>query len=209
MKVLLKILAICFSAQTWAVVAQTTTITFDDLPASIPPVPPPGTYPAVPAGYHGFQWFNFEVADETDSPILSGAINGIVSPKNVVFNARGNPADFSSAAAFDLNSAYLTAIWNDGLQVEVQGFAGTTLIYDNIYTINTSAPVLENFNYIGVTEVNFISSGGTHNPAYGGGAGTQFAMDNLTVTTIPEPGILGLLLSSAFVFFLKRNRTNV
>ena len=91
----------------------------------------------VPNGYNGFQWANFSVIDALDSLIASGGQNGTVSPKNVAFNSNGNPANFSGSGAFTLDSAYLTAAWNDGLQLEVQGFVGTTLTYDNTYTLNT------------------------------------------------------------------------
>ena len=177
------------------------TITFDDLPA----VGPQSSEP-VPQGYNGFQWSNFYVVDPLDDPISNGGQNGVESPPNVAFNAGGLPANFSSNGAFDFDSAYMTAVWNDGLQVEVQGFVGSTLTYDNTYTLATTGPALVNFNYFGVDEVNFIASGGTHHSGYSGGSGTQFVIDNLTVV-VPEPGSILLLLFGSSVIGLSGLRS--
>jgi hypothetical protein len=74
--------------------------------------------------------------------------------------------------------------------VEVQGFVGGVLTYDNTYTVNTTGPDLIDFNYLDVNEVDFIASGGTNNGNPGGGKGTQFAMDNMTISAVPEPASL-------------------
>jgi hypothetical protein len=60
-----------------------------------------------------------------------------MSGNNVAFDFGSGPAtgSFSSATSFNLNSAYLTAAYNDGLQVDVQGFVGSTLTYDNTFTV--------------------------------------------------------------------------
>ena len=183
-----------------AIAGNQITITFDDLPML-------GELP-VPNGYNGFQWSNFYVIDPQLYPSPSGGQNGTISPPNVAFNGLGNPANFSSSGAFDLDSAYLTAVWNDGLQLEVQGFVGATLTYDNNYTVNTTGPLLVNFNFLGVDKINFISSGGTHHIGYSDGSGTQFAMDNLTVT-VPEPSSLAFVsVGLAVPFYFIRRRKN-
>jgi hypothetical protein len=175
----------CAAMDTFA--ANPVILTFDDLPG-------PGTFgSAVPSGYGGFQWYNFNYLDGMDFT-ASGYQNGVLSANNVAFNGSGNPAELSSSGPFDLNSAWLTAAWNDGLQLEVQGFAGGTLLYDQTYTLNAAAPTLLAFNYLGVDEVSFSSSGGI-NHGYDG-SGTQFVMDNLTVS-VPEPSTIGLVIFSA------------
>jgi hypothetical protein len=180
--------------------AQTEIITFDDLVPSL--LGPEHNFEGIiPDGYDGLRWDNFGVSDTTENLTPSGYQNAVVSPDNVAFNVKRNPAllsdgSFNFNGSFNLNSAYLTAAWNNGLQVEVQGFVGTALIYDNTYTVNTTGPTLVNFNYLGVDEVNFISSGGTPNPAYApGGEGTQFAMDNLSIT-VPEPSAFAYIESA-------------
>jgi hypothetical protein len=201
MKSLVKILCLCFTAASvW--VAQSATLTFDDLAT-----PYDGyEYRAPIASYGGLQWSNFYVFNVSDTLHyqISGYPHALVSPKNVAFNWFGDPAQVRSATPFSLNSAYLTAAWNDGLHVEVKGFTGATLTYDNIYTINSTAPTLINFNYLGVTEVDFIASGGTPNPAYSGnGAGTHFSMDNLIIN-VPEPCSLVLAGCGAALMIVRR-----
>jgi hypothetical protein len=160
------------------------TVTFDDLPA-------PSAYGSlVPAGYAGIQWNNFNYIIGS-SFIASGFQNGVVSGMNAAFNGSGDPAQISGPGVFDLTSAWLTSAWNDGLQVEVQGFLGGNLNYDNTYILNATAPTLIQFNYLNVDTVNFISSGGV-NHGYGG-SGTQFVMDDLTVV-VPEPGVTPILI---------------
>lgn len=176
--------------------AQTELLTFDDLPGSVG---------VIMNGYGGLQWQYFRYVNATQAYIVSGYHNGIVSPDTVALNSAGNPAQLTGGV-FNLNSAYLTGAWNDGLQVEVQGFVGVTLSYDNTYTVSTAGPILINFDYVGVDEVNFISSGGT-NHGFPGGNGTQFAMDNLSVTLVPEPCSLAIFtVSLAVLRFLAAKR---
>jgi hypothetical protein len=152
-------------------------VTFDDLP---------GSDLLVPNGYNSLNWSNFYYLDAATYPGPSGYGAGMVSPPNVAFNGYGLPAAISSTTSVDMLSAYLTAAWNDNLRVEAKGYAGTNLIYDSTYVLSATAPTLINFDYLGVTTVQFNSSGGTPHPGYGG-AGTQFVMDNLTVVFPPPP----------------------
>ena len=149
-----------------------TTLTFDNLS-------PGSDYSLVPDGYGGLQWNNFGVISGGGQPLYSGYYNGMVSSPNVAFDPYGAPASITSTTSFDLISAYLTAAWQNGLQLEVQGFVGTTLTYDNTYTLNISAPTFFQFKYLGVDEVDFI-----RNSSYS----QQFVMDNLTVS-VPEPSV--------------------
>jgi hypothetical protein len=83
---------------------------------------------------------------------------------------------------FDLHSGYLTAAWNDNLQLRVVGYNSGTLIYDQTYTLQATAPTLINFDFLGVTEVDFIPSGGVHHAGYLG-HGTHFVLDNVLIST--------------------------
>jgi hypothetical protein len=135
------------------------TLTFDDFPAS-------GDYALVENGYEGLQWYYFGVVC---GPCLTdGYVTGTVSPPNVAFNLYGNPASIGCGDPFDLNSAWLTATFSDGMPVEVVGWVGTNAVYDNVYTLHKAYPTLINFNYLGVTRVDFNTG--------------AFVMDNLNVT---------------------------
>ena len=186
-------ISIAVSASALALSAQT--ITFDDLnPATLPGGDGVSAAP-IPNGYGGIQWANFWVLNaalQYSQFGNNGYHIGLVSTNNVAFNDRGTSAAFSvTSGAFNFDSAYLTPAWNNGLHVEVQGFVGTTLTYDNTYTLNTTSATLINFDYLGVDKVNFIASGGVS--AGYDGAGTQFAMDNLTIIPVPEPTMMALV----------------
>jgi hypothetical protein len=113
-------------------------LTFDDLP------PPAPGGPHVPNGYGGLDWSNFYYDSGANVP-NSGYNYGIVSPDNVgFFSVDNNQATITLANAgeFTFESAYFTAAWNDGLQVKLQGYNGTTLLDSQIFTVNTSGPAL-------------------------------------------------------------------
>jgi len=145
-------------------------VTFDDLSGSGLPVP---------IGYGGLTWSNFSYLIGADHP-NSGYPAGTVSPPNAAYNPYGTPASIISTGLVNFVSAFLTAAWNDNLQVQVKGYSGATLVYSNSYTLSATAPTLINFNYLGVNKVDFISSGGTPHPGYSG-SGTHFVMDNVVI----------------------------
>ena len=168
-----------------ATTAQAVTVTFDDLPESVSP-----TEFTVPNGYGGLNWSNFYYVD-VNSISNSGYANGMVSPTNVAYNGFGDPA-FASDSRFTLNSAYFTGAWNDGLDIHVVGSLGGVTVYTTDFLVNSTSPTLYTFNWAGLDNVAFSSSGGTDH-GYGG-SGTQFAMDNLRINEpVPEPSTLLLL----------------
>lgn len=175
-------------------------LTFDNLPTT-PPAPGEAADGDIPNGYGGLYWSNFGVINGLEAGPSYGYYTGVVSGSNVAFNEYGAPATISNPYAFILHSAYLTAALNlnTPLNIQVEGFQGTNLAYDNTYTVNNLGPTLIDFNYISVDRVEFISS-----PAQ------QFAMDNLNVTVplpVPEPGNLALMLVAALGgALLKRRR---
>jgi hypothetical protein len=162
--------------------------------------------------YGGLTWNNFGFANGSLYWAGSGFRNGIVSPNNVAYTYNGMPATISSGKPFDFLSGYLTGAWKDGLQVEVQGFVGTTLTYDNTYTVSTSGPTFISFNYLGVDEVIFNRSGGNLNPAFFGYINPPadvVVMDNITVdpSPVPEPCTLSVLgLSAVAMMGLNRRK---
>ena len=124
-----------------------------------------------------------------------------MSGTSTAYNGFGTSASVIDGT-FDFNSAYMTAAWNDNLQVTVIGKLGGTTLYNNTYTVSATTPTLINFNYLGIDEVLFSSTGGTPHPGYiGTGSGTQFSMDNMEINAaVPEPGtmIAGVMLLLPF-----------
>ena len=171
-------------------------ITFDDLVLQTYGEP-------IPNRYAGLEWDNFGVLDPQSYPgDPVGYLNGMVSPRHVAFPAYVGSFDGPttggfrlSGNVFDLNSAYLTAAWNDGLQVEVLGFVSGELTYSSAFTLDTTGPTLVNFNYLGIDTVKFSSQGGIPHGNPGGG-GFGMVIDNLVVT-IPEPSSISLFLFGA------------
>ncbi|MEN9868241.1 MAG: hypothetical protein RL748_3831 [Pseudomonadota bacterium] len=162
-------------------VASADTITFDNLATGF-----------IANGYAGFDWNNFY---NTSAPANSGYVGGTVSAPNIAFNAYGNAASFSKATAFSLDNAFFTGAWNDGLQIHVVGTGGGNT-FTKDFTVNAVSPTQVFFNWSGITSVSFSSSGGVPHPGYNG-AGTHFALDNLTVNAapVPEPETYAMMLA--------------
>lgn len=172
--------------------AKAQLLTFDSLPGNQTPVP---------AGYGGLNWNNFDYLDSS-TMIASGYVNGTVSPSRVAYNAFGTQASVTSASTFDLTSLYLTAAWNDGLSVTIDGYLSGSLLYTNTFVVNTSGPTFELLNYLGVDEVRFVSSGGVSHGF--GGSGTHFVLDNVAlngagVSAVPEPSTYGLFAAAGLI----------
>src|SRR6266536_864006 len=149
---------------TAVIVNGATTLTFDDLS-------PRSDWAGVTNGYGGLQWNYFGVLDGSVRPATEGYRTGMISSNNVAFNLAGNPASIIGRTLFNLQSAYLTAAAVDRMQIEVQGFVGPNLDYDNIYKLSTHVPAFIDFNFLGVDQVKFIPS-----------PFSQFVVENLTVT---------------------------
>ena len=169
-------------------------LTFDDISLS-----PNSTFNPIPDGYGSLVWENFYVLDQTDSRMsIVGYSNAFVSGTQIAANyaglSVGDPL-IRSRGLFDFVSGYFTAANNDGKQLEAQGFSGTTLLYDNTYTLNTTGPKLISFGYSGITEIRFSASGGIpQSPLVFGDR--LFAIDNLTINQVPEPNSSALLVAS-------------
>jgi hypothetical protein len=179
-----------------------TIINFDELNYSDQAIP------GYPSSYSGLYWANVYVYNATDNPenLTSGYQYSVISPKNVAFNGGGSSITISSNTPFTLNSAYLTSVWRDNLQVEVIGSLLGTPIYDQTFILSATANMLEPFNYVGVDSVEFIPSGGTFHDGYTNDYGPYFAIDDLNVdlplAAVPEPGtwVAAALLVAAIAF---------
>jgi hypothetical protein len=183
-------------------------ITFDEFG------PTNATVTPIPNGYAGLDWLNFNVksAGQTIDPQHdTGYGHGVVSPFDITYNSAGNPATIFSSlrAPFTLISVYLTAAWNDDLNVTIEatGAGGKHAAeFAQTVTINTLAPTLVTLNFPNIHIVTFSSSGGTaHTPDV---FGTQFVMDDLTLASLPsapEPATAATLLSALFLIPRRRN----
>jgi photosystem II stability/assembly factor-like uncharacterized protein len=154
---------------------NTTLIVFDDLPENTSGIP-------VTNGYAGLNWNNFYETDGLNFAAgNSGYHAGVVSTNNLIADGLGNPASITNSTPFGLVSGYFTAAWNDNLQLEIQGYNGGVLVYDVTNILSATNSTFISLNFLSVTRVTFIPSGGTPHLAYGPSSAQHFAADNLLV----------------------------
>lgn len=161
---------------------QATILTFDNLPASSPPI-----FYAVPANYGNLNWSNFFVGTVFDNSFFSPFITALVSSNNIIFNSGNAVSVFSRAIPFQFNSAYLTALGNNQLNIEVRGYRQGVAVEFKSFLLNASATaLLVNFDWPNVDTVQFTPILLTTN---GGIFGSQpnFAIDDMR---IDEPVII-------------------
>ena len=172
------LLVVLFSASSFA---SAGTLTFDDI----------GNFEEVGL-YAGLNFSNFYALDTVEF-YPSGYLNNVVSPNNVIFNASGAEASFSSATAFTFNSVYATAAWNDGQSLDVTGWYQGVQIYSKSLLLNTTTTLLATFDWAGIDTVRFLAHGG--NNAGFDGSGDHISLDNLTVSAavVAEPASVALL----------------
>jgi hypothetical protein len=193
-----------------------TVITFDELKET-----GSGTWLQIDhPGYQGLTWNGIlcnnailftNVAALRKSPTngLTGNYYGMVSSSNVVvLDYGGNSEIDSSSTNFNFLSAYLTGEIFSNLNIEVQGFSGTNLLYDQTVVASATNETLFTFNYLDINRLVFISSGGL--PAFGitDSEFTYSIMDNFTIEFVPEPSSLLLATAGALLLcrLLKRKR---
>jgi len=183
---------------------RATVVTFDELSDSTT-----GTF--IPTGYQGLVWSNFAYVNailmSNTFGYANGANYGMVSPSNVAFNAGGTPAEIDSPGTnFDFLSAFLTGAWESNLNIEVQGFNGNDLLYNQIVVVSATNATLFTFNYTDIDRLYFNSYGG--DPAFGPNDGNNFVMDNLTFEFVPEPSAFLLTAAGALMLWsvVKRKR---
>jgi hypothetical protein len=139
---------------------------------------------------------------------LTGDFYGMVSPSNVADMVSNCEID-SPGSNFNFLSAYFTGFLNSNLNIEVEGFNGTNLIYDQTVVASATNPTLFTFNDLDINRLYFNSFGGQ--PAFGGletGSNGEFIMDNFTFEFVPEPSslLLAALGGVSLIAFLRRKR---
>ncbi len=200
--------AVCFSLLAFSAVStrSQTVVTFDDLHETGSGAWIWNTH----QGYAGLIWSNILcnnailftniVPRFPGSPTngLTGDYYGMISPSNVVEMFSGCEID-SPATNFNFLSAYLTGGWNNNLNIEVQGYRDTNLVYDETKVASATSPTLFTFDYLEINRLYFTCYGG--DPAFGVSGGDYvFVMDNMTIEFIPEPS--SLLLTGIGVVML-------
>jgi hypothetical protein len=168
--------------------ASAVVINFDDLGTD--------AFTQVPASYQGLTW-DYWAAVNGANYGPSGYANGVVSGGN---SACGCAGDFSQpeqsisrAGNFTLVSGYFTSAWNDGATLVVSGFNGATLLFGTEAVLNTSGPSFLTFGWSGIDKVTFSISGGTPSGLPGGG--DYFAVDDLSISFVPEPQSWAMMIA--------------
>jgi hypothetical protein len=181
-------------------------ITFDDISLSTTGI---FVMAYIPSGYQGLDWVNFlalNVPNETRLYGTNGSYYGMVSASNVVFNSDGSPAEIDSPGGnFNFLSAYMTGMWRSNLNIEVQGFSGADLLYDQTVVASATNPTLFAFNYLDIDRLTFNSFGG-QSAGFPASSGNIFVMDNMSFAFVPEPSTVLLAAVGALTLcaFLKR-----
>jgi hypothetical protein len=187
MRNLKRALGIMLLAVTVSVPARAQLITFDDLT-------PSGFGSLIPNGYQGYNWSNWYALNSSSNFYNpSGYQNGSVSPENVAFNGFADPASVSSGSTFTASSVYVTAAWNDGLNVLIEGLNGGVGMFSTVVVVDTTGPTFVPLGWSGIDELRISGSGGTAH--YTTGA-HHVVIDNLSLNAtanVPEGGSLALL----------------
>ncbi len=164
----------------------------------------------IPNGYEGLTWSNMFVVNAVRDAVVNGTNGyyyGMMSASNVAYNGFSNPAEIDSPGTnFSFLSAYFTGAWNSNLNIEVQGYRDTNLVYDETKVVSATNATLFTFNFLDIDRLYFDSYGGQ--PAFDGVDETHFVMDNFMFEFIPEPStfLLAALGGLSLIAFLKRKR---
>jgi hypothetical protein len=183
-------------------VVNATVLTFDDRSGSAPD--------PIEDGYAGLNWSNLRSLFGCIPYPESGYCDGTVSGYNIVYNIYARDAAVSSDSLFDFDGTYLTAAWNDQLNIQVLGFNGETLLYDSTVLVNSDEPTWFDFSYAGIDRLEFSSFGGVDADSADGGSGNHFVMDNFTFTStvVPIPAAVWLFGSAlAGLGWMRRRKT--
>lgn len=158
---------------------------------------------AVVYEYGGFIWNKINVIHKNffkdNFGINSGYENGVVSGGYVAVNKAAETATvIKDDEPFDFNGVFLAAAWNNALNINVVGKLNGVEKYNRTVTVDVDFPTWFDFNFLGIDELVFSSSGGTN--AGFGWRGEHFVMDNFTFNEsaqTPEPTCLSRKIQAA------------
>jgi MYXO-CTERM domain-containing protein len=144
-------------------------------------------------------WNNFFYADCCGVNPLSGYCYASSSKPDVAYDPRGTPATLSSGSVFTLGSAFLTAAWNNGLNLEITGFSGATQMFDRNIVLSQNSGAVYTFGWSGIDRLVFTPSGRLDANSDDVGVGTEFVLDDISLTpgtessVTPEPATMSLV----------------
>ena len=129
---------------------------------------------------HGdFYWSGDWYVIHKDAYPGSGYEKGNVSPYHSGLNGFEAPVSVTSDEEFTLDSVYLTAAWNKGLNITIEGLNDGKQKFLETVTVNNDKPNKFDFNGPYIDEIKFKSFGGTDADPNDRYSGTHFVIDNL------------------------------
>ncbi len=142
-------------------------------------------------GYLGLTWSlgggvlkPIELGEQMGWVLGSGYANGLISGDFVAYSASGR-IEALPDAVFSFNDVYLTAAWNNQLQVEFVGLREGVEIYNRTVLLDATEPTHVSFHFLGIDTLTMHATGGVG--AGFGFTGPQFALDDMRINEVPEP----------------------
>ena len=160
---------------------------------------------AVPNGYGGLAWINFDLADPLNYNYpVPGLFNAVVSPTYVAYSTQSPSAIVSTGGGVHFQDAYLTGLLSDMTSVEILGIRGNSLIFDQTVALDTGGPTFVTFGSSKYVD-GLLFFGTTPDGQTPG----LFAIDDLRTNAVPEPAAWGLMLTGFGVLGMatRRRRT--
>jgi hypothetical protein len=173
-----------------------TTITFDDLTLNTGI----SSINGIPNGYQNLNWYNFYVA-ASDAYPGSNFPAGIVSGNYAAIDGYGTTPSTISGGPFLLDSAFLSSAWDPSDTIEVQGYLAGNPVFDTTVNLGLAASPTD-FTSLDTSPVDTVNFTVTGDPV-----NDNFVVDNLTVTSVPEPASLGIVSGLATVGLIRRRRS--
>ncbi len=149
--------------------------------------------------YGGLTWANVYTFKKGTPDVggdpRPGYDNGVKSGEYAAVKGYyGDPSVTSNSGPFDFNGAYLTAAWNNDLNIEFIGQLDGEEKYRKTVTVNTTAPTWCDFNFLEIDELLFSADGGTAAWPNYHAEGYEFVIDDFTINEpVPIPSAIWLL----------------
>jgi hypothetical protein len=140
----------------------------------------------LPNGCGGLDWSGSILLSETRIPGTEYEY-GTVSSDTAALTALSTTIFGVAFGTFDLSGLWLTAAWYSGLNVQIKGLLGGFATYDQTFIADVYGTTFLELDYLGVDKISISSFGGSLAPDLGSlGGGTNAAIDNVTVSGLPE-----------------------